>query len=347
MSVIFAEDFNSYGTNINFLLDGLYATVFGSLTADPDPNATGNVFQGAVQSLNGALLRRVFPTNYTTAGQACRLWMSRLPSTTAETPAFTFSDAGNNVQFWLTITTTGALQLRQGSVYATVLGSTTGPVITANAWHHIEFKAVASATVGTFEVRVNGVTVLTLAAINTGTQYSQFRLDNPNSIGTTLLFYVKDLVLWNTAGARNNDFMGSVSVIALPPNSDVSLNWAPTPAGNGFSILDNSPPIDATAYITAVTPPPAPAVFGLTDLPLNVTSVRALITKVRARKSDGGDGNLQSGLISSGDNTLGTDRAITTAFTYYDDVFETDPHTAAAWTPASANAAQLRLNRTV
>jgi hypothetical protein len=42
----------------------------------------------------------------------------------------------------------------------------------------------------------------------------------------------------------------------------------------------------------------------------------------------------------------GSNRPITTAFTYYEDVFETDPNTGNAWTPASADAAQLKLNRT-
>ena len=68
---------------------------------------------------------------------------------------------------------------------------------------------------------------------------------------------------------------------------------------------------------------------------------------MRARKSDGGDGNIQTGLISGGAEVDGSNRPITTAFTYYEDVFEIDPANAAPWTPASADAATFKINRTV
>lgn len=332
MAILFAEDFKGYGTSPSLMLNGLYAQIGGNLVTDPDPNASGVVFQAQINGVNGTVLRRVFPSNYTTAGFALRLWLAALPSATSQTPAFMFSDASNNAQFWLEITTTGAMNIRQGSNYSAILATTTGPVVTANAWNHIEIKAVASATVGTIEIRVNGIPVLVTGAINTGTQYSQFRLDKPNPFGISLDFYVKDLICWNSSGSYNNNFMGTVSVLSMVPSSDTSFNWTPSTGTTGWNLLDNSPPLDDSEYITAVTPPPAASTFGLTDLPTNVTSVRAMITQVRARKSDGGDGNIQASLISAAATANGADRPITTAFTYYEDIFEVDPNTSAPWT---------------
>lgn len=347
MAILFADDFKGYGTSTAFMLNGLYAEIANStLSTDPDPSATGVVFQTAVSSTNGIRLRRIFPANYTTAGFAFRVWLDALPTSTTQTLTIGFSDASNTGQIFLSIDTTGRIVIRGGASFGTVLATTAGPVIVANAYNHIEMKSVASATVGSFEVRVNGVPVLTGSSLNTGTQYSQFRIDNPNSIGSFVNWYFKDLVLWNTAGTHNNDFLGTVSVIGLVPSSDVSLNWTPSTGTTGFNLLDNSPPVDGTDYISAGTPPPSPALFNIADLPTNVTSVRALITQIRARKVDGGDGTLQTSLVSSGDTANGADRPITTAFTYYEDVFEVDPHTSASWTPAATNAATLKINRT-
>lgn len=349
MAILFADDFKGYGTNVNLLLDGLYAQLgsTSNLTTDPDPSASGPVFICAVNGVNGTRLRRVLPTSYSTAGIAMRLWCATLPPLTNASLFWGFSDNSNNMQFWVGVETTGAISVRLGTNINTVLGATTGPVITSNAWNHIEFKAVAGTTTGTFELRVNGVPVLTLSNINTGGGYSQARFDCPNAFGFTQTFYIKDLVCWNSSGTSNNNFLGTVSVIGMVPNSDVSFNWTPSTGTTGFNLLDNSPPLDGTEYITASYPPPAASTFGLSDLPTNVTSVRAMITQVRARKVDGGDGNIQSSLISSGDTANGADRPITTAFTYYEDVFEVDPHTSAPWTPAAANAATYKLNRTV
>jgi hypothetical protein len=67
----------------------------------------------------------------------------------------------------------------------------------------------------------------------------------------------------------------------------------------------------------------------------------------RSRKTDGGTGNIQLGVISGAATGLGVDRPITTAYTYWWDVFDSDPNIAAAWTKAAVNAMNLQLNRTL
>jgi hypothetical protein len=88
----------------------------------------------------------------------------------------------------------------------------------------------------------------------------------------------------------------------------------------------------------------------MTSLTGDITSIKCVMTMVRAAKTDGGDGSLQNGLIShpsAGPVTgLGQDRPITTAQTYWRDVFELDPKTAAPWLPSSVNQAHLQINRT-
>lgn len=347
MAILFADDFKGYGTNAAFLLDGLWGLANNTtLVEDPDPLADGPVmYLGGF----GNIARRPFAKGaLATAGVACRLWLPALPSFTCN--AVRFLDGANVMKSAFAITPTGAMEATIGSPLDpdNVVGATAAPVMTANAWHHYEMKVVVDEFAGSIEIRVDGVTVLEVDGIDTGSAL-QLGLGTSNDYNGTdgYQMYVKDLVTWDGSGAHNTNFLGSVSVLGMTPNSDVDLNWTPSHGAEGWSLLDNSPPVDGVDYLTAVYPPPDPSVFGLTDLPINVTSVRAMISQVRARKVDGGDGNLQTSLISSGDDTNGSDRPITTAYTYYEDVFEVDPHTAASWTPASANAAQIQINRTV
>ena len=102
------------------------------------------------------------------------------------------------------------------------------------------------------------------------------------------------------------------------------------------------------SYIEADATPPAAAVFTMTDLPPDVTSVRALLPIFRGVKTDGGDCAVQAGL--SPDNATwvnGADEPMTVAFTYYWSPIHEDPVTAAPWTPGAVNGAYVRVNRTL
>ncbi len=349
MAILWADTFNKYGTNTALMLNGLYATTGNSsLTADPDPTATGNVLSTVSNAINGYQLRRVFGGSKTAMGFAIRLWLVNLPPNNSTVPAFVFLNGGSGQEISLVVDTTGKILVIRGAYSGgTQIGATTVPVITANAWQHIEFKATANATTGSFEVRVNGSPVLTVTGVNTGTDYSQFAIENPISTAQTLTYYVKDLIAWDTLGSFNNTFLGSCQVLDLLPSSDVSFNWAASSGTTGWNLIKNVPPLDDAAYIGAAFPAPAASTFNVTDLPSTTTSVKALIVEYRVRKIDGGDGSVQAGLKSGATTGLGANRPITTAYTYYEDVFETDPATAAAWTIAAANAVQLYLNRTV
>lgn len=354
MSLVWA-DFPSghtglYGTNTSFMDDGLYAAVGGdaSLGEDPDPNVTGNVLtisRGAQNGI-GQKLRFILPSAQATFGMSARIWLPSLPSNSAHPPFFRFEDGANAEIFRIEPTTTGALQV----FYAGGDSTTVAPVMVANAWQHIEVKVTVSATVGTIEIRREGVAVLELTGLNTGTasaeQCSICSRNNGSTLQTPSTYYVKDWVIWDGAGSINNDFLGSVIVYPLLTASDISLNWTPSTGATGFDLIDEAPPVDGD-YIEAPDPAPAPAVMSLTDLPADVTSVKGLITVVRAAKTDGGDGNLQTSLISNAVTGNGTDRAITTAFSYYRDVFELDPDTSAAWLPSAVDAADIQFDRTV
>lgn len=356
MSIIFADfpggQVGLYGSSISNILNGLWAEIIDSdsgssnttLTNDPDPNigSSGRVLR-TLATFNGTqAVRFVLPTASTTGGFGCRLWMGSLPSTNTSTPFISFRNNANaNLQI-LRILSTGAISFA---------GQTTsGPVVVANAYNHIEVKLFMSATVGTAEVRVNGVPVIAATGLNTGTdQIAQYTIGCDATILVTAASdsYWKDMVFWNASGSVGNDFQGSVAVRDLYTDADIDLNWTPSTGSTGWDLLDKTA-VDDTTYIEAGDPPPDPAVFSLTDLPADVTSVRALLPIYRAIKTDGGDCNLQAGLTPNNtDWDDGADNPITTAYTFRWDVSELSPDTAAPWTPTEVNDAYVRINRTL
>lgn len=336
-----------YGTNPSFLLNGTYAqaanigspatTIF--IEDDPDPNITGNVLRISRFGSVEGILRWVYPSNQAKAGVARRLWLPSLPNTATRPFIFEFRSPTNSVMASVSVDTTGRIV---GVVGADTLTST-NPAIVANAWQHVE--ACLDRGASTLEVRVEGVTVLEMTGVIIGTDISQVSFRNVVSANPDQ--YLKDLAIWDGSGASNNDFMGSIQVYELIPTADVAMNWTASTGATGWNLLDESPPNDDADYIFAVSPPPAASRFDVSNLPPDITSVRGLVVVARSRKTDGGDGNLQVGLVSGASTALGANRPITTAFTYWSDVFETDPATGAAWLPAAVDAVQLQVNRTL
>lgn len=379
MAMEWMDNFGIYGGNIALLENGLYAqaqsvgTFSGppnALVTDPDPNDTGEVFRVGTAngtsgfSGNANTLRRVFSTPLSVAGVGLRLWLPALPNSNVNHAVFPFSfrDSANNMLCVVEVDPSGRLIVWRGTIAdnsitrTTILAQTTNPVIVANAWQHIECRVGFNSGTGSVQIRVEGVEVLNVSNINTDPtnagclNWAAFNwcANNPSGISNRPPHqHIKDLFGWNTSGTRNNSFVGTIAVFPILPNSDVALNWTPTGAANGWSILDNIPPNDS-AYIAAGNSPiPAAYEAGMTDLPADVTSVRAVMSIVRARKTDGGDGNLQVSAVSGASVAAGANRPISTAFTYWTDMFEEDPATSAPWSRAGVNAMNLRANRTV
>lgn len=351
--LLHADNFNYFGDDEDNMLDGLYAQVnTATIEADPDGVSVPKCLRVGSSS-SDTFVRYVLPGAVDTVGVSLRIWMPALPSNTGSggtSPAITLRDVSNNYLATLWITTTGAIVVSYQTKTGTILGQTTGPVLTAAGWYHLEWKHVIDAVAGTTEVRIEGITVIDESGLNTGaTDVAQVGVGKWNSgAGNGVYVYYKDLVLWNGSGTENNDFLGSVIVYELLTVADTAFptGWSSTGA-NGYSVLDNNPPVDASAYISADNSPPAAAVFELTNLPADVSSVKGIITRVRAAKSDGGDGQLQVSMRSNGSDDSGADRPLTTSETYWSDVSELDPDTSAAWLPGAVDDAQLVFERTV
>jgi hypothetical protein len=346
MSLIFFDNFSIYGGDTGKLADGIYAAVaIDGIVTDPDITATGQVIKMGIFEAAPYVLRYVLPGgNSDKVGIALRLWLASVPANFAEIPEIMhWNNSLNNTIASLSVNTVGGLTFSLGGKEGTVLGESSGPVLTANAWNHIEAYIDSS---GNAEARVNGATVATV----TGAAFEAIAQVQHVGQGTNfsgLKWYIKDLIYWDDSGSQNNNFLGSCQVLDLTPMSDdVFSGWTLSAGSTAWTILDDAPPDNAN-YIAADNTLPAATVHGLTNLPPDVTSVKGVMTMVRAQKEDGGDGQLQNGVVSGSSTGLGTDRPITTAPTYWYDIFQLDPATSLPWTPGAVDAAKLTLHRTL
>lgn len=361
--IVHADNFSIYGSNIGLLTQGVYASANRcSLADDPDGLSPGKVLFPAITGGNAprSTWRFVHPGgSQPIVGTAFRIWMPNLPNADGLIAFVQLRDASNTLIMTLEPNADGSIEIysyNDNSTGYLFRKRTPIPAFTAKGWYHFEMKyEITGAGLARVEVRIEGITVIEEEDVPVrGVQPAMFSggfYDNTAFVD----FYLKDLVIWDGQGTRNNDFLGSVLVTNLKVDSDVSLNWTPSTGTDGYTILDNTPPNDAQ-YLSApysVEAPNFPEAYEgtLSSLPIETTSVKGVITYVRAAKSDGGDGSLQVSLVSNPEEGApvevdGADRPITVAQTYWRDIFEIDPATSSAWTPASVNDANIKINRT-
>lgn len=348
----FLDDFQGYGGDTNKMLNGKYAQVSAAaLVQDPDPTVPVPFY--VINGANGPV-RRVLSSAQTTVGVAYRMW---IPGLFGETCFFQLYDVNLFPHLFVTFDASGYIRVyRQDTAGRVQIAISATPIAVANQWAHWEFKAFIDAAAGTVEVRREGVNVCSAGPLRTASNlvgsaasvqnvviFNQGGYGQPMAVGC----YFKDFAIWDGSGARNNNFLGSRVVKRLRPNGDVVFPWTPSTGTTGYNRINANAPGDDASYIYAPDPAPAAALFSLEDLAANVTSVAFVQAEHRSRKTDGGDGNIQLGLKSGASTTLGADRPISTAYTYYSDIFDSDPNGGGAWSVAAVNALQFQINRTL
>lgn len=365
MAVVHMDDFAGYGTEVDLLTAGVYAGLFATSIGEPDDHYSFPMDPDGIsgkrvllchntgQNVDG-LVRKVLPSPVTTIGMSARVWFNLLPTGGWNYPLVLLAGGVSHL-FSLTVGGTGTLQIRSGDPTGTILYESTGPAITAQGWWHIEWKTVISETVGSFEVRVEGIPVpgLVQQNINTGTTAVQQAAFGQRGEGGGFGFphYQKDFVVWTAEGDGPTDFIGTAILHRHSIASDAALNWTAVGGADGAAILNNNPP-DPNQYIYAEDDPIPAAYRGkISPLPEDIVSIKAVQLRVMAAKNDGGDASLQNGLIADPEGTAdqwnGAERPLTIAQLFWDDYNHLNPKTGAAWLPSELDEVEVYINRTL
>lgn len=250
MSNLIVDGFAHYGTNAvngqnavnQAMLSGAWATLGGGFTGiEKLPWDLSNDDLYAKFAFLGPAATRALPASIAqTAPLFASFYFatSALPGDDAERLIFDVRDGANAIIGNLRLRPTGAL------VWTNTSGSThqsSGPVVVAQTITHMELRYVpGTGANGTITVKANGVSVITATGMSVPAHAAMeiFALGH-NGVGSvSAAYYVSHLIVRDSAGSFNNDFMGDRKVATLIVNGNDPDNqgWADQPLhrfGNG------------------------------------------------------------------------------------------------------------------
>lgn len=352
----FADGFQIYGTSTtgktNMLRGNPWAENGSSGPSTLNPHGL-QTHSYLITSLTGTTvpMRCLFLTTETVFGMGAFFYLNQLPGAASRFYLFQPRDTANVAQCTLSVSTAGAIELRNGTVTGTVLAQSADGVISAGTYLHVEARFTINDTTGDIEVRVNGVTVLTANGLDTKAtanagcnQVVIGRVSAPDSA----VVDVSDFMWWdttNTDGAGNNTFLGEVQWIAKLPTADTATtDWVRNTGSNDFDMIKDATPDDDTTYISAANVSDA-SIFAQADLPGTVSEVIAVLHRTLSRKTDPGISSLKQSAVSGVSVADGATYALSETWTYYTDAFGVDPATGVRWTPSGFNASQKKFTK--
>lgn len=229
----------------------------------------------------------------------------------------------------LGFTGTGAVRVSRGNI-GTSLGQSAGGVILNNVWHYIEMTLTRNASTGSFEVFVDGVSVLSATGQNTGAS----SIDGVGFNGGYTNQNFDDVYVTDTATR-----IGECRVETLRPSADSSVQFTPNASTNVSRV--NTTTLDGDTTYNASSTVGHKDLFDMGDLSSTPTAIYAVQTMVNARKDDAATREVRTNLKSGATTVNGTTLALAASYTIQSDVYENDPNTSAPWTASGVNASQL------
>jgi hypothetical protein len=247
-------------------------------------------------------------------------------------------DAGA-VQVDLRLNSDGTLAVTRNG--APLTGGVTTFALSTNTWHYIEFKVtIANAILAnTCQIKVDN----TLVADVTAGQDTQ---DTANTTANAISFHgsipnstFDDLYICDATGAVCNDFVGDSRILLLMPNAaGDSTQWTVVNAGNNWAAQANNPSLNDGQYVFSATPGQID-LYNLQD-PSILGPIRGIQASVYSRKDDAGVRQISTTIKTGGVVFQGTTRNLATSYIYYSAIYELNPNTVLAWTPADLIALQ-------
>lgn len=369
MALVFAEGFDANGTSGTF-----------------NPR---KFWQRTIPNDNAIVAGRI-------AGQACRcrdwLWTNNLGNQLTYVVGFayqplriitTFGGGGNVAgqnfltffgdlfaQFFLVLNPCMQIEVWGDGVGTTenFLGRGTR-VLREDQWYYIECKGTADPSSGSVEVRVAGVTDISVTGVRTisdesgsPTYYNAFLWKGDNNTVTisgavspaevTSNFagdgpYVDDIYICDTTGGVNDDFLGDVYVETIFPNGvGNSSGWTSSTGGANYTNVDEQNVNDDTDYNSATSV--VTDTYAFQNLSVN-TIVNAVQPFAIARFDDGGPHEIALVVRPGSTDNIGISQSMpfqnngndgSTYLGYYDP-FDNNPDTASAWTASEVDASEF------
>ena len=256
---------------------------------------------------------------------------------------FQIWDSAGAVQCGMSLNSSSKLIFWRGT-NATILGTGTTTLI-GGVEYYIEVGIPLGNSV-TIEVRINGVTEISAAAVDTtNTANQNWQYFWWSCAGPQTCLYT-DFYCCDSAGsAPHNTFLGVCRIETLAVTTNNSVTWTPLSSTNasqvddtgtlGTSTIDSDTTYNKTSTISNVD------TFNHAALTSNPTTIFGVKVQTIVRKEDVGNRTYRNKMISGGTTSNGTTVQTYTGYMTQDDYYTTDPNTSAAWTATNVNSSKI------
>lgn len=248
----------------------------------------------------------------------------------------------------------GNLFIQHGN--GSTLATTTNVPLVIARWYYIEFKVTIDDTVGSYEVRIDGVVHPQLTATNVDTRNG----GNPSAdrvmfSGITTFFtntdyYMDDIYILDGSGpAPKNDYLGDMNVPAIAPDGNGNSSQFIGSDGNttdNYLLIDELPANSDTDYVQSDVIGNKDT-YTYQDLSAVSGTIYGVMVMPFAKKTDTGARAIRTlARLSGTEIDNGTDINLGTTYAYYPTIFESKPG-GGDWTITDVNNAEFGHKLTV
>jgi hypothetical protein len=252
---------------------------------------------------------------------------------------FTMRYGGSSAGMGLIAWHTGKLQVVRGTTSIEWLSPFK---ICRDTWYFVEFKVYTDNSAGTWEVRVNGITVGSGTGVDTqpSAQNHHDAVTLHKGDGSAQI-YADNFYVCDGSGSVNNDFLGPIKVQTLRPNGDSTANFTTTTEATHWEAVADAE-INRSTYVESNTN----GHRELYDYETITLTGDCVGLALNSHIADGSASDSIQHLISSNGTEENSANVVINTSTYKTLVYvsETDPDTGNAWNSATINAAKFGID---
>lgn len=244
--------------------------------------------------------------------------------------------------WWARLNANGTISIFRGS---TLLGST-AQALSQNVYQYLEFKVKLHASTGTVDVRIDGISQLSLTGQNTtnggATTWDEIRLGpNGDSLSTTTWNY-DDLYLADGSGSDGwADFMGDQRIDDLLPNgAGNSSDYARSTGADQFATIDDATANGDTDYNSTDTIGDKDT-LAFPNVPVAGAVINGVMAVAQVRKTDAGSAGHKAVVRIGSTDYEGTERAAPSSYGFVWECWGKKPSDDTAWDDSDVNAAEF------
>lgn len=337
MALLFMDGFDHY----------VVGDIFKKWTSGSAPNsfATGRTGNCAAYFYHFDTIKTL-GSNYATIIVGMAIKRSTNDTANQASQGFLNLYDGATRQLFLRHAGSGAISVVRGS---TALATSADGILSSSNFKYVELKATINGTTGSYEVRVDGATIL--SGTNVNTQNGSNAYVNAIGISATLensggaLTYIDDLYVCDTSGTVANDFLGDVVVQTIRPTG-AGTNTQFTPlSGANWENVDETTNDGDTTYVSSGTVGHRDT-YAMGDIAAIGGTIFGVQVNIAARKEGTVTRGIKPVLKSGASYSLGNETILGTSYVYVQNQYTLNPDGSVQWTESAVNAIEAGVDVT-